>query len=141
MVNIYSALVTMQIPAPSYTSLKDGHKLPIRDMVPSLCGGEVLAEERHRALLLQQLSIQAHHRCITMHLEWLAEVRQLQHRCQSQLGFQLLNSTLLLLPPHKRPFNQQQITNRRCNSREMQYKVVIIVHESKKLLYTLHIGG
>ena len=77
MVSIYSALVTMQIMAPFHTSLEDGHKLPIRDMVPSLCGGKFLAEERHRVLLLQQLSTQTHHRCITMHLEWLAEVRQL----------------------------------------------------------------
>ena len=119
MVSIYSALVTMQILAPFHTSLEDGHKLPIRDMVPSLCGGELLAEECHRALLLRQLSTQAHHRCITVHLEWLAEVRQLQHRCQSQLGFQLLKSMLLLLPPYKRPLNQQEIANRHCDSCEM----------------------
>ena len=105
MVSINSALVTMQILAPFHTSLEDGHKLPVRDMVPSLCGGEFLAEEHHRALLLRQLSTQTQHRCITVHLEWLAEVRQLQHRYRSQLGFQLLKSTLLLLPPHKRPFN------------------------------------
>ena len=105
MLSIYGALVTMQILAPFHTSLEDGHKLPIHNMVCSFCGGDLLAEECHRALLLQQLSIQSHHRCITMHLEWIAEVRQLQHRCQSQLGFQLLKSTLLLLTPHKRPFN------------------------------------
>ena len=56
MVSIYSALVNMQILVPFHTSLEDGHKLPIRNMVPSLCGGEVLAEECHRVLLLQQLS-------------------------------------------------------------------------------------
>ena len=125
---------------PFHASLEDGHKLPVRNMVPSFCGGEFLAEERNRALLLRQLSTQTHHRCITMHLEWLAEVRQLQHRCQSQLGFQLLKSTLLLLPPRKRPFNQQQMANRRCNSRKMRYKAIIVVRESKKLLHTLHIG-
>ena len=73
MVSLYGALVTMQILASFYTSLKDGHKLS--DMVPSLHGGELLAEECHRALLLQQLSTQTHHGCITVHLEWLAEVR------------------------------------------------------------------
>ena len=119
MVSIYSALVTMQILVPFHTSLEDGHKLPVRNMVPSFCGGEFLAEECHRALLLRQLCTQTYHRCITVHLEWLAEVRQLQHRCQSQLGFQLLKNTLLLHPPHKRPFNQQQIANRHRNSREM----------------------
>ena len=113
MVRIYGALITIQILAPFHASLEDGHKLPVRNMVPSFCGGELLAEEHHRALLLQQISTQTHHRCITMHLERLAEVKQLQHRCRSQLGFQLLKSTLLLLPPHKRPFNQQQIANRR----------------------------
>ena len=140
MVSIKSALVTMQILVPFHASLEDGHKLPVRNMVPSLSGGEFLAEERHRALLLRQLCTQTHHRCITVHLEWLAEVRQLQHRCQSQLGFQLLRSTLLLLPPHKRPFNRQQIANRCHDSCKMQYKSVIIVCESKKLLHTLHIG-
>ena len=108
MVSICSALITMQILAPFHASLKDGHKLPIRNIVPSLCGDELLAKERHRALLLQQLSTQAHHRCITMHLEWLAEVGQLQHRCQSQLGFQLLKSALLLLPPHKGPLTNNR---------------------------------
>ena len=109
-------------------------------MVPGFCGGEFLAKEHHRALLLRQLCTQTHHRCITVHLEWLAEVRQLQHRCQSQLGFQLLKSTLLLLPPHKRPFNRQQIANRLCDSREMRYKVIIVICESEELLLTLHIG-
>ena len=105
MVSIYGALVTMQILELFHTSLEDGHKLPVRNMVPSLCGGEFLAEKSHRALLLQQICTQTHHRCIKMHLEWFAEVRQLQHRCGSQFGFQLLKSTLLLLPPHKRSFN------------------------------------
>ena len=125
---------------PLHTSLEDGHEFPIRDMVPSFCGGEFLAEERYRALLLQQLCTQAHHRCIAVHLEWLAEVRQLQHRCRSQLVFQLLKSTLLLLPPHKRSFNRQQIANRRCDCREMRYKAIVVIRESEKLLYTLHIG-
>ena len=141
MISIDSALVPMQVLAPFHASLEDGHKLPVRNMVPGLCGGEFLAEERHRALLLQQLSTQTHYRCITVHLEWFAVVRQLQHRCRSQLGFQLLKSTLLLLPPHKMPFNRQQIANRRCNSCKMRYKVVIIVRKSEKLLHTLHIGG
>ena len=65
MVSIYSALVTMQILATFHTSLEDGHKLPVRNMVSSFCGGEFLAEEHHRALLLQQPSTQTHHRCIT----------------------------------------------------------------------------
>ena len=141
MVSIYATLVAMYILTPLHTSLEDGHKLPVRDMVPSICRGEFLAEERHRALLMRQLCTQTHHRCITVHLEWLAEVRQLQHRCQSQLGFQLLKSTLLLLPPHKRPFNQQQIANRRCISCKMRYKVVVVIRKSEKLLHTLHIGG
>ena len=105
MVSIYDALITMQILALFHASLEDSHELPVRNMVPGFCGGEFLAEKRHRVLLLRQLCTQTHHRCITMHLEWLAEVRQLQHRCRSQLGFQLLKSTLLLLPPQKRPFN------------------------------------
>ena len=130
----------MQILAPFQTSLEDGHKLPICNTVRSFCGSKFLAEEYHRALLLQQLSTQSHHRCITMQLEWLAQVRQLQHRYRSQLGFQLLKSTLLLLPPHKRPFNQQQIANRRCGSCKLRYKAIIVVLKSKKLLHTLHIG-
>ena len=117
--NIYGALVTMQILAPFHTSLEDGHKLPVRNMVPSFCRDELLAEECHRALLLRQLCTQTNHGCIAVHLEWLVEVRQLQHRCRSQLGFQLLKSTLLLLPPHKRPFNQQQIANRHRDSCKM----------------------
>ena len=125
---------------PLHTSLEDGHEFPIRDMVPSFCGGEFLAEERHRALFLQQLCTQTHHRCITVHLEWLAEVRQLQHRCQSQLGFQLLKSTLLLLPPHKRPFNQHQIANRHHKNCKMWDKAIIIICKSEKLLHTLYIG-
>ena len=125
---------------PLHTSLEDSHEFPVRNMVPGFCGGEFLAEEYHRSLLLRQLCTQTHHRCITVHLEWLAEVRQLQHRCRSQLGFQLLKSTLLLLPPHKRPFNQQQIANRRCNSQEMRYKAIIVICKSEKLLHTLYIG-
>ena len=108
MVSIYSALVTMQILAPFHASLEDGHKLPVRNMVPGFCGGEFLAEERHRALPLQQLCTQTHHRCITVHLEWFAEVRQLQHRCRSQLDFQLLKSTLLLLPHTKGPLTDNR---------------------------------
>ena len=80
MINVDSALVPMQVLVPFHASLEDGRKLPVGNMVPSFCGGEFLAEECHRVLLLQQLSTQTHHRCITMHLEWLAEVMQLQHR-------------------------------------------------------------
>ena len=43
---------------PLHASLEDGHEFPIRDMVPGFCGGEFLAEERHRALLLRQLCTQ-----------------------------------------------------------------------------------
>ena len=127
MISKDSALVPMQVLALFHASLEDSHKLPIRDMVPCFCGDEFLAEERHRALLLRQLCTQTHHICITVHLEWLAEVRQLQHRCRSQLVFQLLESTLLLLPPHKRPFSQQQIAYKHCDSCKMRYKVIIIV--------------
>ena len=78
---VHSTLGTMQIVAPFHTGLENGQELTVGYMVSSLSGSQLLAEERHRALLLQQLSTQTHYRCITMHLEWLAEVRQLQHRC------------------------------------------------------------
>ena len=117
MISENGALIPMQVLAPFYARLEDSNKFPVCYKVPCLCGGELLAEEHHRALLLQHFCTQTHHRCITVHLEWLAQVRQFQHRCQSQLGFQLLKSTLLLLPPYKRPFNQQQIANRHCNCR------------------------
>ena len=81
MLGIYGALFPMQVLATFHASLKDGHKLPVHHMVPTLSGGELLAKECHRALLLQQLCSHAHHGCIAVHLEWFAEVRQLQHRC------------------------------------------------------------
>ena len=87
MISVYGAFVSMQAVVPFHASLKDSHKLPIYYMVPSFHWGELLAEVRHRALLLQQLCAQALHRCIAMHLQWFDEVRLLQHRCQSQLGF------------------------------------------------------
>ena len=52
MISIYGALIPMQVLGPFRASLKDGRKLPIRYMVPSLRGGEFLAEGYHRVLLM-----------------------------------------------------------------------------------------
>ena len=53
MISVDGTFVPIEVLVPFHASLEVGNKLPVRNMAPILCGGELLAEERHRALLLQ----------------------------------------------------------------------------------------
>ena len=133
-------LGTMQIVAPFHTDLEYGHEFPTNYVVACFHGCEILAEERHWALLLQQFSPQPNHGCITTKFEGLAKVWELQHRCRCQFGLNSVKCTLLFQPPHKWTFIQQQVTYWRSCYCKMWYKAIIEVGKTKKLLNAFNIG-
>ena len=85
MVSVDVTHVAMQVVPPLHTTKVHTHEFAIGYMVMTLSGCELFAVEFHRTSTLRQLSTHSSNKSISVHIEWLSEVRQRQYWCCSQL--------------------------------------------------------